>query len=100
MLEEIVRRLVRAYEPEKIFLFGSRAREEAGPDSDFDLMVLVSDQAPPEKRRSRLAYQVLRGTGFPADILVWTRKTFDERIHLQASLPAAVMREGKLLYAA
>jgi predicted nucleotidyltransferase len=47
MLAEIVRRLVEAYHPERIYLFGSHARGEAGPDSDYDLMVVVSEKAPP-----------------------------------------------------
>ena len=41
MLAEIVRRLVEAYHPERIFLFGSWARGDAGPVSDYDLMVVV-----------------------------------------------------------
>jgi uncharacterized protein len=36
-LAEIVRRLVDAYQPERIYLFGSVARGRAGPDSDYDL---------------------------------------------------------------
>ncbi len=99
-LVEIVNRLVEAYKPERIYLFGSKARNEQGPDSDYDLMVVVPDQAPPERRRSRLAYQVLRGTGAAADVLVWTRQAFDERLHLRASLPYTIVNEGKLLYAA
>lgn len=99
VLAELVRRLVEAFHPEKIFLFGSKARGEAGPDSDYDLLVLVGDEAPPERRRSRLAYQALRGTRTAADVLVWSRKEFDRRLHLTASLPAVVNREGILLYA-
>jgi len=98
-LKEIVRRLVAAFEPEEIYLFGSKAREEAGPDSDYDLLLVVPDDAPPERRRSRLAYQVLRGTRAAADVLVWRRTDFDRRLHLAASLPATVKREGRLLYA-
>jgi predicted nucleotidyltransferase len=98
-LAEIVRRLVAAFEPEEIYLFGSKARGEAGPDSDYDLLVVVPDHAPPERRRSRLAYQVLRGTRTSADVLVWSRSAFSSRLHLAASLPAVVQREGKLLYA-
>jgi len=56
--------------------------------------------APPEKQRSRLCYQALRGTGVAADILVWTKKSFEERLHLKVSLPVTIIREGKLLYAA
>ena len=38
--------------------------------------------------------------GAAADILVWTRDAFDSRVHLRASLPATIAREGKLLYVA
>ncbi len=98
-LAEIVRRLVAAFEPERIYIFGSKARGEEGPDSDYDVMVLVPDDAPPERRRSRLAYEALRGTGVAADILVWARTRFDGRRHVVASLPATVEREGRLVYA-
>lgn len=97
-LAELVRRLVAAYAPERIYLFGSTARGQAGLNSDYDLMVIVPDDASPERRRSQLAYRALRGTATAADVLVWTRQAFDERLHLRASLPATVVREGKLLY--
>ena len=97
-LAEIVSRLVEAYEPERIYLFGSEARGDAGPDSDFDLLVVVPNEATPEMKRSRLAYERLWGTGVAADVLVWTKESFDSRLHLRASLPSTVLREGKLLY--
>jgi predicted nucleotidyltransferase len=100
VLAEIVRRLVATYEPERIYLFGSKARGDAGPDSDYDLMVVVPDDAPPVRRRSRLAYEALRGTGRAADVLVCTRSSFDSRLHVRASLPATIVSEGRLLHAA
>lgn len=54
-LGEMVRRLVEAYEPDRVYLFGSRARGDSGPDSDYDVLVVVPDDAPPERGRSRLA---------------------------------------------
>jgi hypothetical protein len=38
--------------------------------------------------------------GAALDLLVWTRAEFDSRLHLRASLPSTVQREGKLLYGA
>jgi len=76
------------------------ARGEAGPDSDFDLLLVVSDDADTTRRRSRLAYQVMWGTGTAADVLVMTHSDFEARVPLRASLPATVVREGKLLYTA
>jgi uncharacterized protein len=99
-LAEVVRRLVEAYRPERIYLFGSVGRGDAGPDSDYDIMVVVPDDAPPELRRSRAAYVSLWGTGIAADVLGWTASQFDSRVHLPASLPATVIREGRLFHAA
>lgn len=99
-LADVVRRLVQAYQPERIYLFGSVARGDAGPDSDYDLLVVVPDDVSPERRRSRLAYEVLRGTGSAADVLVCTRSYFEQRRTLRASLPGTVLREGKTLHGA
>jgi uncharacterized protein len=100
VLAELVRRLRDAFQPERIYLFGSKARRDTGPDSDYDLLIVVPpDESPPEQQRSRLAYQALRGTRTAADVLVWTKQAFESRLHLPASLPATVVREGKLLYA-
>ncbi|MFZ0887457.1 MAG: nucleotidyltransferase domain-containing protein [Candidatus Binataceae bacterium] len=101
-LAEIVRRLADAYQPRAIYLFGSKARGDAGPDSDYDLLLVVPDDAPPERRRSRLAYETLwraAATG-AVDVLICTRSYFDARRHLKASLPGTVLREGLLLYGA
>lgn len=99
-LAEAVRRLVAAYQPERIYLFGSVARGDEGPDSDYDLLVIVPDEAPPERRDSGLAYRALWGAGVAVDAVVCTSEWFHARAHLKASLPGAVLREGRLLHAA
>jgi len=86
--------------PSGCALFGSVARSEAGPDSDYDLLLIVPDDAPRERRRSRLAFEVRWGTGVAADVLVRIRSQFESRKHLPASLPATILREGRLLHAA
>lgn len=58
-LSEVVRILVEVYRPERIYLFGSVARGDAGPDSDYDILVVVPDSAPSDRRRSRAAYEAL-----------------------------------------
>jgi len=100
VLAEIVRRLVQVYRPERVYLFGSTARGEAGPDSDYDIMVVVPDDAPPELRDSDPAYEALWGLRASADVLVTTKHAFDRQLHLKASLPSTIVREGKLLHAA
>jgi hypothetical protein len=77
------------------FAFGSRSLISIRP-----LALVVSDAASPDRRRSRLAYVCLWETGIAADVLVWARSEFESRLHLPASLPATVLREGRLLHAA
>jgi predicted nucleotidyltransferase len=45
-LQAVVQRLVDALHPLSIYLFGSRAEGRARPDSDFDLVVVLDDEAP------------------------------------------------------
>ena len=99
-LAEAVRRLRDAYAPERIYLFGSKARGDDSPDSDYDLLIVVPDSAAPETRASKLGYQALRGTGIAADVVVCTHGYFEARVRLQASLPGIVLREGRVLHAA
>jgi predicted nucleotidyltransferase len=42
----VIERIVEVLSPEQIWLFGSRARGTAGPESDWDLLVVVPDSAP------------------------------------------------------
>ena len=98
VLAEIVRRLAAELKPERIYLFGSRARGEATVHSDYDLLVVLPASDEPSYRVAQRAHGLLWDLGTAADILVWTREAFDRRLHLRASLPATVVREGSLLY--
>ena len=95
----MVRRLTAAFSPECIYLFGSWARGEGTPDSDFDLLLVIPDSSLPRYRRDQVAFRALAGVGVPKDVLVLTRAEFDRQRAVVCSLPAIVKREGLLLYA-
>lgn len=98
-LNEIVRRLVDAFRPERIYLFGSKGRGDAGTDSDYDLMVVVGKTTEPDYRLSQRAHSLLWDMGVAADILVWPVERFERQQHLRASLAGTILREGVALYA-
>lgn len=100
LLAEIVRRIVEAYHPERVYLFGSQARGDATAESDYDLLIVVPNDAGPERRRGRLAHEVLWGVDASVDVAVCTREWFESRRDLAASLPGTVIREGHLVHAA
>ncbi|TVR71868.1 MAG: nucleotidyltransferase domain-containing protein [Sphaerobacteraceae bacterium] len=97
-LQEVVRRLVELFEPERIYLFGSQARGDASGDSDYDVMVVVPESDQPSYRRAQKAYSVLWGVGIPVEVIVFTREQFDRQSSVVASLAATVQREGRILY--
>jgi hypothetical protein len=98
-IEEITRRLVEFYSPVRIYLFGSEARGDAGPDSDLDFLVVVPDDAPEDKLNPGAGRRAVWGTGFAKDIVPWRKSDFEDRAAwVKSSLPATVVREGKLLY--
>lgn len=99
-LAEMVRRLADSFQPALIYLFGSYARGEAGPDSDYDLCMIVKESLLPRYRREQEAFMALSGVGAAKDVLVLTQEEFDRKRSVVSSLPAAVEREGILLYAA
>lgn len=100
ILDQIVQRLVPAFRPRKIYLFGSQARGDAGPDSDYDVLMVLDELTDRRWRLCQEAYLALGGVPAAIDVVVWSTADFERRLRAAASLPATVAREGRLLYAA
>lgn len=98
-LTEAVRRLVEHFQPERIYLFGSRARGDERDDSDYDILVVVNESREPHYIRSARALKAIEDLDLSGEILVFTRDQFEEQQVAAASLSSTVLREGRLLYA-
>jgi predicted nucleotidyltransferase len=88
---------VKAIHPQKIVLFGSRARGQARPDSDIDILV-VAESAEPRHRRSAPLYGVLSDIQTPMDIVVYTPDEITEWSQVRQAFITTAMREGRVLY--
>lgn len=97
LLAEIVARIRSVAEPERIILFGSHARGEAGPGSDLDLLV-VTDSELPRHRRAAPYRPALRGLHPAKDILVWTPDEVRVWRDVPNALVTTALREGAVLY--
>ncbi len=99
-LARVVERLVEAFQPERIYVFGSQARGEATPDSDIDLLIVIEKADEPVHRLAQAAYRIATPHSLALDLLVMPLNEFERRSRALASLPATVLREGCVLYAA
>jgi predicted nucleotidyltransferase len=98
IIEQMVVRIVERFDPERIILFGSAARGDAGPDSDVDLLVVMPAEG--LKREKQLAIRkALRDIRTPVDIVVSTPEEFDWRQEIVGTIEYPAVREGRVLYA-
>ncbi len=93
-LDKLVRLLER-YEPERIILFGSRARGEADEHSDYDVIVIKRTDLPFLERLQEMVPYLVEFDR-PAEILVYTPEEF-ERLG-ETGLGWIVQKEGVVLY--
>lgn len=101
VLRQMVDIIVREADPEAIILFGSRARGEAGPDSDVDLLIVEREPFGPGRSRIQEAarlYQALGDMPVSKDLLVYSRKEFQRWKEALNHVVANAVREGRLLY--
>lgn len=96
-IEQMVRRIVERFHPEKIILFGSYARGDAGPDSDVDLLVVM----PVAGSKRQIAVEIslaLAGAGLPKDIIVVTPDEVARLRDIVGTIIYPAVREGKVVY--
>ncbi len=93
-LSVLTTNLAIAFNPDAIFLFGSRACGTGRPDSDFDLMVITPDDQPLDYLSAR---KPVSGCGVPVDVVPCRYSAFEKNRKVPGMLPYAVDREGKLL---
>lgn len=96
LLQEAVRRILAVGAPDKIVLFGSRARGDTRVDSDLDLLIIEASDLPRYKRSSRYL-RALVGL-FPAkDVVVWTPEEVEVWSEVPHAFITTALREGKTL---
>jgi predicted nucleotidyltransferase len=88
-----------AADPVKIVLFGSRARGDAGPDSDYDFLVVERDPQDRHAEMVRLG-RALRPLGMPFDVVVVSERYADDWGGVEGSMVHAALTEGRVLHAA
>lgn len=99
LINEVKKRLVKVYDPLKIYLFGSYAWGNPTEDSDLDLMIVVEKSDEKRYKRSVRGYISLAGLCVSNDIIVYTSKEFDEKSKDITRLSYKIKNEGEIIYA-
>jgi uncharacterized protein len=94
----MVLRIVERFDPDRIILFGSAARGEAGPDSDVDLLVVMPVQGSRREKAIEIGVAV-NDIPIPKDIFVTTPEDFERRKQIVGTIERPAEREGRLVYA-
>jgi len=97
LLDSVTRTIVEKFHPRRVVLFGSRARGEARPDSDIDLLIeMETTRTPPERAIEVSAAFGLRP--WPLDVVVYTPEEAKRLRGVAGTLLSLIEREGKVLY--
>ena len=99
-LARVIRTLIREFRPENVYVFGSQARGNPTEHSDVDLLVVVPDAGEYPHHLAQAAYRALGHRLVSVELVFMSRDEFDWRAEVVSSLPATVLREGHVLYAA
>jgi uncharacterized protein len=97
-IDRMVKRIVTRFRPERVILFGSQARGDAGPDSDVDLLVVLDFEGRALDKAVEIQH-ALRDILIPVDIIVTTPERFAWRKDVVGTIEWPAAREGKVLYA-
>ena len=96
-IEKVAKRIGEQAKAKTVILFGSHARDQAGTDSDVDLLVIAESDLPRHKR-SRQLHLMFKPYPFAMDILVYTPKEVETEREFELSFISRVLQEGKRLY--
>lgn len=95
-LSQVIDRIVRTAEPQRIILFGSAARGQAGPDSDVDFLVVK--EGAHRRRLAQAIYRGLVGLTGAVDVVVATPEDLTRYGESPGLVIGTALREGRVVY--
>ena len=97
VVERVVKIIAEAIHPQKIILFGSRAKGTARPDSDLDLVVIYTGEK--SKRQVKLdIHRLLEPASVPMDLFVLSPEEMQRQRHVANTLAREVAERGVTVY--
>jgi predicted nucleotidyltransferase len=97
-IQPLLARIVEKYHPDQVWLYGSRARGDARPDSDWDLFIVAPDATDERDLSPVVAGELRRGLGVYADLIPCRSSEFREDCTVVNTLCNEVVCDGVVIY--
>jgi predicted nucleotidyltransferase len=94
----LIEAVVAYFNPRRVIVFGSHARGDAGPDSDYDLLVVLDEDVSPAMLRLEAGYEARRDYRHPVDVVPCRESTFRRRARIRGTLCHIAATEGVVVY--
>lgn len=98
IINDMVQKIVDHVKPDKIILFGSYARGNAGPDSDVDFIVALPVKKGFRRKKAVEIYTLLANSNLPKDIIVVNTDDLEKYRDVPGTIFHPALKEGKILY--
>ena len=95
-LKEITQQIVKEVAPDKIILFGSRAKKKQSKESDYDIFVLKNDLTHKRKLAQRIYLKL--DVDVPVDIIVETPKRYNQLKDNPFLIYSEIAKYGRVIY--
>jgi predicted nucleotidyltransferase len=99
MIEKIKDILIKTYNPVEIYIFGSYAWGNPDEESDLDLLVVIDEFTKDWHQTLVDGHRALAKINFSKDLLVYSKKQFEEFSKDQSRFSYKIKNKGKLIYA-
>lgn len=99
-IEEITRVIAREAAPTRVILIGSRARGDARPDSDIDLVVEWNTTPEDARRRGHAVYGLFPKRNFELNVIARAAGQIEAAANDPGTVDWDIVRQGKVLYSA
>ena len=96
-LEKAIRTIVKVAEPDKIILFGSRAKGDYKSESDYDLLVLKKG-VKKQRLLTQKIYLSFKDVGAPIDVIVADLDKYEELKTDPYLIYSEADRNGRMVY--
>ncbi len=101
VMQGMLKVLREQFNPSRVILFGSYARNEAGPDSDLDLLIVqdrIFDKQHLRITETAAIWRALSGFMVSKDILLYSENEFERLRTKRNHVVCTAVKEGRVLY--